>query len=369
MSAINFPFWSLSTEKKKRIASELKAEYQLNGVQPKQFAAWYKNTIDVMSQTKLMDSLSPAEKHLLDDLNDRPYVKPWRDERPQFTQITFFCQAGARACSMMGHASVALAAVYIHSHRMIAIASLCHAAACLYLRSACLHADAAMKKIESKIDALSWKNQAMFSSEIDNVYEKTHPLLRLYFNAQKRRLAGKDHAGLLLLKQQLSAFHYLGNFKNILGQQIMALLLSQRGESMEFSNDEQPADLNRLHAFTQKIDPLSRTAFQGLAGFGVLGLGWAYLAYQQRAYLMSVAGLIYSIFMLNAARCVHHLRVFAQAAQEADTGSKVTTLFNQAVLKITFNLISPISESTLERSVVIPFDAILKLIPAWNDVK
>ncbi len=350
-----YPFLQLSKEDRSKYANELQSTYATEKkISKKVFGQHYRAVLEVMAGTKEESALLPIQTDVLNDLNDAAFVKPWKNELHSFEILTYLIAYGSTVPLVPAGVSLGLSLLYMRSHKVIALASGCAAISCLVLRNTCFELIDALGKQKTVIENLTWRNQAGFSSEIDQVYaglKKTSWLMRYYLNQQERYL-GKEHFGLVVLKQQLAALVQIQNLP-------LSFLLSVKTET---------ADQPRIQTFFKKAEPLFGNGFRGTLGLSLLGLGWTGYTLTQKAYLMTVIGLVQSLGLFALARSFY---VLQQGSKRIYESQSIATDLQTTLQRLFFNQVdvTELSEATIETAFVVPLDAIFKLIPSWNEVK
>lgn len=339
---ITYPYLGIPKAQQLEIARELK----LTG-------ASYKAVLQVMTEKAGMETLTPEQVVVLNDLNDRVYESPWTRELPNIQNLTGLCDTGFDICTTMGSAAFSLAVYYARTHKLIALVSGCVTVAFLMLGTATQKIKVSFWSHEKHIEDLTWRNEAGFSGKADGVYaelKRTSYLMRYYLAAQTARMQ-PEHQGLQLLRQQLAAFGYLKN--------LLPMLLSP-------CNPNATHDVAKIQSFFRKVEPFSRKAFQRSATFSALALGWALFAYTQKAYYMAAVGIVHCVGALVLARSFNVLTTGSKKIYESQ---HVENNFDEMMCKIFFNedFWPQLSGHQIENAVVIPFNAILQLIPSWND--
>lgn len=281
---------------------------------------------------------------------------PWKAEVDVFTGLFPIANLVTKGVMVSGLAMGGLSLWSFKSSKVLAVVNGCAAVALLFFSGALERYTLAFHNFHETIRDLTVENRHSFSATIDRNYEameKSSTVLRYYFRARKETLRDGDFEGLTLLREDLAAIKEMQIYP------LLAIASLKSGTPLSFHSTEL-INLNRIKAFFEKLE---RIFHQGekLAALGTLvGLGCLYYAYVNRAHLMVLAGLTYSLMNGVLFAAVHSYKIDLAKMREADE-SNLLDLFNRHVAG---RLIPKAQDvGSLQQAIVIPLERILKLIP------
>ena len=351
----NFPYWQIEKKDQSAIAKELRKKYK----EAKTYAGLYKQALQHLGPNPPQEKPSVEVQQVIEALNSKarevleaPFVTPWKEEMPVIQVLTYLLPYAAHAATVSGMAVGGISLLYLRSQTVIALANICGACAFLVLRSNILNLNKTFGKIHNHISQLNWQNQTEFSSQIDAAYKASY-LMRLYFGAHSRKMS-KDHQGLNLLKEQLSAINHI--------KFLLIKLYMMPGSDLKLEGI-QIADLGQIKAFFVKFERICRKGMLGTVGVAMVALAWAYYAYVQKAYLMTIAGMVHFV---GGAAISWQLFKLQKISKNIHLSNDDVAVAIQKAASESF-LLRRIGVADIHKAVVIPFDAILKLIPAWKE--
>lgn len=208
------------------------------------------------------------------------------------------------------------------------------------------------------IKALNIGNRNAFSGAIDGHLaqaEKSSKLLRYYFRARKQAIGAKENQGLLLLKEDL------GVIRGMRAYIARALPSVQMGIFVSTPSGQE-VNLKQIKDFFAKLERILHRGRQVAALGTLMGIGYLYCAYVNRAYLMVVAGLTFSVASGVLCATAHSYQIEVAKMQDAAGEDALLKLFNDHVSR--WFIPQAANALSLQEAIVIPLDKILKLIPA-----
>ncbi len=290
------------------------------------------------------------------------HVTSWKGVCNYVWDLSDLCQIASSRFTITCAVSAGLSLFYLRSHRIIAVACGCVAVAAFSLRTTALHCAAAASKYGQAIDNLTIFNDGQFYDQLTAVYEehkKTDFLARAYFHRQERAL-GKTEVASQLLNEQLTALRQM--------RRLWLHLMASQSFALDEKINAQPAEVKN---FFGRFESITRRSLLYGAGFTFGSMGWTAYTFAQRAYLMSVAGIVsitvgtvisYQLYLFNqGAKKIHIVSDESVPSAFQDMVSKIFLLRRLGLQKAELKQI--------HQAFVIPCDEILKLIPSWNGVK
>jgi hypothetical protein len=219
----------------------------------------------------------------------------------------------------------------------------------------CLSLHGALEGHIKVLNDLSWQNQDQFSTSINGVYEglkKTSYLMKCYIKAHQKR-DGSENYGVILLTELRDAINVM-------------IVAPNRTSTAE---DIQKVDLEKIRSFFVRFEKVCRKGLYGTATLGVIAVAWTYYAYVQKAYLMTIAGIVQFV---AASTICRELYVFQRGSKNIFSvqENKVAEAFQEMAARSMLFWAMDLEKADryqIQNTVVIPFDAILKLIPSWKD--
>lgn len=282
------------------------------------------------------------------------HVRKYKSFKANIIVLNGFLKTGAKAILIGGVAVAGVGLFYLRSHKLLALAAGCSSLVLFFLRSICLKVEASFNQELRIIDELTHQNLAQFSEETNNVYgelKKASWLMNRYLSTQQP-LTPKDHWGLELLQEQLAAAKYLKQFR----------------DGLAFPDDLKNETSQNFSLFFEKFEALCQRGKQMTMRVGVLALAWSCYVYMQRAYLMTAIGIVH--FAAYAA-LTYELMILQSGSRKIKNVRQIEPEF-QKMASHSFLLsrmgLQQANIQAIEKAVVIPFDAILKLIPSWKTV-
>lgn len=276
----------------------------------------------------------------------------------RFQNLTGFVTYGKWMSGMSGVSSACLALLYCRSSKVLALASLCATCASFALyRTFCASSVTCQTLLEKMQQCDKGLSKSIHASY--EVLGNTNWIAGRYLNAHKTKIA-LENPGPTLLQEQLDATGYLSTI-------IQRLKLAQ-GTCLEQAPSSESIKLPELKQFFEKFGSFCQQGALRAAGFGCAALAWAYYSYMQRARLMCVIGVVYGVSSMVIAQQLYTL---GKGSKAISVAQNIETQF-QEVAKRSFLLrrmgMAQASATQIQNRFVVPFDAILKLIPAWKEV-
>jgi hypothetical protein len=356
MSSSIHPFLHLSREKQGSLFKEL------GEGQPKSYAQLLASAVKSMKQGEENNPVSREVLQARDLLNsksqqilEKPFVTPWKQTDVTFTAGMFGLSWAATALSASVGVAAGLSVYYIRSHRVIALVTGCAAYSLWYFRGMCLSLHGALEGHIKVLNDLSWQNQDQFSTSINGVYEgfkKTSYLMKCYINAHRKR-DGSENYGVILLTELRDAIN----------------VMIEKPDRKSTAEDIQNVDLTKIRSFFVRFEKVCRKGLYGTVTLGVIAVAWTYYAYVQKAYLMTIAGIVQFV---AASTICRELYVFQRGSKNIFSvqENKVADAFQEMAARSMLFWAMDLEKADryqIQNTVVIPFDAILKLIPSWKD--
>lgn len=293
---------------------------------------------------------------------EKPVVKPWKGVCDSVRELTGLCQIAALGLTATCMGSIGMSLFYLRSHRVIAVACGCIGAAAFALRRTALRCAAAAEKYAEAIENLTIDNVENFYSQLTEIYtghKKTDFLARDYFHRQERA-HGNTEIAAQLLNEQLAALRQM--------KRLFLSLYTVQPFVWDEKIETQPADIKK---FFVRFEAFTRRGLLYGTGFTLGSMGWTAYTLMQRAYLMSLAGIV----SISAGAAIsHQLYLFNQGAKKIHITSDglVSSAFQNMSSKISLLQRLGLQKAELKQihqAFVIPCNEILKLIPLWNRVE
>lgn len=349
-----YPFMRLERDDQRRVSHELQAAYFQQGVQEVAFQSDYRDALLVMAGKKEASTLSVAGEEILNELNNQadPFTSGWKQTLPTVTILTNLLLLGSYGCTAGSAVSAGMSLLYLRSHKIIALASACSGCALLILSSVYKNMVTTFQFHERLIENLSWKNQAQFSEQVNAIYKSSLFFRRLFSQSNE---TGQSHKGLQLLRDHLSAVEHARN---------VLICLFNGAVPGEFPGGAQGLD----KSFFMRLSKLARSGMISSGVVSVLLLAWTSYAYLQKARLMAITALVQFV---GASLITYELIVLSTGSKRVYSASddEIGREF-QAMALHSFLLkrmgLQTANAAQIQNAVVIPFEAVLKLVPSWN---
>lgn len=326
---------------------------------------FFQEAFDYLAGNKKREELSLGAAQLADALEaaaarldfQRNY-EPWKKIFADLTFVMGYGESllwGAQGGTL---AMGGLTLLALRNSKLLAVANGCATVAVFILTQTFSCFLEGMKSHAANIENLTIENRSEFEERVTQHYkeiEKTHFLLSTYYQARKEVIGEKEHRELLLLKEDIEAMKELPLYSATL---LVSCFSSPKSPSP--SLQDEVFDIQLIKAFFLKFEKM---ALQGKQIFfiGTLsGMAYMYCAWVQKAYLMIIAGLIYT---LTNGLLFYGTRSYQIGAVALQTGSQedLLKIYHQNVSGILFPSMKDLD--SLHACVTIPLEKILKLIP------
>ncbi|MGD0664836.1 MAG: hypothetical protein ABSA17_03785 [Rhabdochlamydiaceae bacterium] len=371
---MSFPFRTmLDDAKRTTLCKELRAEYEKEkSISPNQFNKDYREASAVFRSEKPLATLSPEQLQIFHELNNRACgVNLWKNKQHAIEVITMLLPFAAIALNVASVVPAGTAFFYLRSHRSLAVASACSACACLFFASTCYKLQGPLKDLGKIINELKWENFGAFFGKVEGAYNelrKTSYLARFILNAQEKKLDNNDRA-LRLFGEHLSALQAIICVASKLKDRYLNYKLGITTKLSSIEDIQKKVDLAKILSFFVRFEKICQKGLYGTATFGLVALAWAYYAYVQKAYLMTIAGIVHFAVASTISR---ELYIFQRGSKNIFSvqEDKVAEAFQEMAARSMLFWAMDLEKADryqIQNTVVIPFDTILKLIPSWKD--
>jgi len=307
-------------------------------------------------------------QHVRELLNNSAYDKVPEDNPAKVVHrwqlsvqdLTFFASKFKNFSwwSSVGSIGAAGLGLRYNSYRVLMVANLCMACALWVIRSHVQSIAAFCNDISTVIQDLAPERLNNFEGRIASIYEgleKTTYFIKFYLRQQKATVEKDREGHLKLLQKQLYALSQIRNFAFRCTKQLDKL---QQGEP----------DLNKIRDFFKNFEKLSKNGLFVSGSFTFLGAALTVYASMKKAYLMSLVGMICCIRLLAISKELFNLRNSSKkiiASQDEDMHKNVNEFVSKSKLFSSLKMDNP-TLFDYEKIIVIPFDAILTLVPSWK---
>lgn len=304
---------------------------------------------------ELINKLDGKARELLERPAKEAMINGWKVEQLTITGLTYSLTVTQKGCFVGAVGAAGMGLLY-RSQKVLAVANLCVACALFVFSSTSNKLKEAYLQVGHAINELTLDNCELFSQKIEQIYtdlEKASVVMRCYHKFQRRSLS-KVHQAQELLREQLFPATML---KNIM-----------TGKAPQSQPQGIEPNLAQIKLFFEKFEKISRKGMLLTSGIALLGAAWTYYAYLQRAYLMIVAGSVHFVVSSLIAKELFNLQRGAKKVYQAPD-SEIAKTFAEIVPMSTVLSEIGIPNPTayeIEQCVVIPFDAILTLVPGWK---
>lgn len=360
------PYLGLTKDQKKIISDEFlnqaedkKRFAQLFVSASRQMVADVKNqsqpTQPSVEVVELISKLDGKARELLERPAKEAMINGWKVEQITIRVLTDFLTLAQKGFFVGAVGAAGMGLLY-RSHKVIAVANLCVACALFVFSSTSNKLKEAYLQVGQAIQELDLNKCELFSQKIESIYtdlEKASVVMKCYHKIQRRSLP-KEHQAQELLREQL--------FPATMLKKIMFGMAPQgQPEGVE-------PNLRQLKAFFERFAKISRQAMLITSGVALLGAAWTYYAYLQRAYLMIVAGSIHVVVSSLIAKEFFNLQRGAKKVYQAPDSEFAKTFAEIVPMSTVLSKIGMQNPTVyqIEQCVVIPFDAILTLVPGWK---
>ena len=312
---------------------------------------------EIDSETQaLVDAMTAKANEILGPDDFEKNYLPWKGQVIVLTGVFPIAKSAAQGLSYAALAMGGLTLWSFRSSKLLAAANGCACLALVLLGNSIIKYVEGLNEHSKMIEALNVQNRGEFSSKIDQNYvkmERSIPILQTYFTARKRRLGSAEHQGLQLLRQDVSAIqammHY---FSDNSSYQMTHIPIAVESEKL--------VNLSEIKAFFERFEMILRKG-KGLAFGGTLmGMAYLYCAYVNRAYVMIIAGLTFTLMNSLLFSVARSYEIGAATMLSAEDHTLID-IFNQNVA----GRLIPQAENeiSLQQAIVIRLDRILRLIP------
>lgn len=205
---------------------------------------------------------------------------------------------------------------------------------------------------------LTLRNKDAFIQTVENNYqeiEKSSWACRFYLERRRKWLGEKKYQGLLLLKEDLLAIQEMRGWGII----FLSWMKCATPVSHE-SNDQKEIDIPRIQTFFAQLEKmLHEVRNVGVVGM-IVGVGYLYIAYVKRTYLMVIAGLTFCLMSALVFKKAHFCEIGVAKIREMKEGN-LLDVFNEHVA----GGLIPKTENLqgLQKYFTIPMERIFRLIP------
>ncbi len=298
---------------------------------------------------EIMGALDTKAQEKLDEEFRVKYVDPWKDHKHTASDLTTYLHGWEKRFLAGTVIPAGIAFYYSRWHKVADVASLCAALTSSIFYLMCVELREVPLTCEKLIDTLTVKTLKEFEGGVEAMYkrlENTTLLAQRYFNAHKSRLENKT-LGVAFLGEQLFAI------SNLLGLEVPG----------------KDCNYGKVKAFFGKFSSLCQKGFAGTASMGLMAFAWALYAYVQKARLMALASIVYGVGLSLISYELFVLKRGSKAIHAVKSDDDMVLQFQKMAQKSLMMRRQGLQTADAPRiyyAVVIPYDAALKLLPAWK---
>ena len=360
MSTVTHPFGTLQKSEQLQIVKELRDSELFRET----FSCSYSKALNfIVGKTAEIDEMA---RPLMEAMNakaselkfDRDFGA-WKQEITPINGAVFYASMAARGISAATLAMGGLTLWSFRNSKALAAANGCALLALVILGNSVANYTEGLIKVVRELNALEIENCAEFSSKIDGIYEgiaKSIFIFSSYFKGRRAALGKAEHQGLQLLRDDISAIRALPEFITLMQFHMMS------GNDIRLEYDsEMVISAEDVKAFFQRLEKLAHNGKGCAFGGTLVGMAYLYLAYLNRAYLMVIAGLTFTIMNGALFLAARSYEMGAAKVHQSDDGDLIQ-VFNRHVAGGLFPKV--VNTYSLQKAVTIPLGKILKLIPA-----
>ncbi|QVL56991.1 MAG: hypothetical protein KFB93_06310 [Simkaniaceae bacterium] len=361
MSISSHPFTSLGKSDQLAIVRELRASEQFQVTFSRDYAPALQFMGGKVAEIEegpraLMEAMNAKAEEKIEEIDYNKFYKIWKEEVVVLTGIFPIANMAVNGTSSAAFAMGGLTLWSFRSSKLLAAANGCACLALILLSNSLINYAEGIHKISQTIEALNIENKAIFSPSINEHYEgieKSTTVLRSYFGARKRVLGNPEHQGLQMLREDLSAIQALKSYS-------MSMLMWYQTKTPLSIESEKLVDVQQIKTFFEKLERVTLKGKNLAAAGTLIGMAYLYCAYLNRAYLMMIAGLTFTLMNGALFSVARSYQMGAIAMREADESNLLEIFHKNMRGRLLPRATDPIS---LQQAIIIPLDRILRLIP------
>lgn len=353
-----YPFVRLSLIEQKEVAKKVSQNYPTSYEKKAVIEALSamnnpnSETLPPNVQTAL-DSLNNAAKKILEEEGQKlqenltEWCIPWKKVEGGVVLLTHNLQKIMAQAALGSAIPAGIAFYYYKWHHVIDIANICAACALWVFSWMCLEASDGASSSWKLLQKLKPETYGVFSSNTIDMYRKleTRFFLGPYLRAHRSK-NNNEPLGLAFLWDQLYAFQTLFS-PEILG--------------------EEPADVTRIKNFFSKLAGFCKYGWGGASALMLIPMASLVCAWRNKACLMALSAAVYAVGLGAVAYEFYVLEEGARKISAEPEDESIPARFNEMVHKsFTLNKYLGAGIKRIFHAVVIPYDAILNLIPGWK---